>query len=312
LVSKGIVTVVPDPEAAPLTVETALPEVFAGYRLGRVLGQGGSGRVVAGRSASHSGQVKRVAIKLAPVYPATQRSLLAEYAIVCSLNHAGVVRMHSAGTLNGWEYIVMERIEGMSMAQLLERAGALPLSVCIDILTQLCEVLVDVHGRSGGRGEGVLHLDLKPSNVMVTPSGAVRLIDFGVSAYTDLVHGEQHTSGTPAYMAPEQMNHGSVGPQTDLFALGIILFEMLTGRRFFSGRDVDALLTERRLQQRVELPQSTGFEPVDALITKCTKNSRKERFQSSLELLEVLRSIPVEGPGLAQCLTERFYTGVSR
>jgi len=243
-----------------------------------------------------------VAIKLAQVQPISpsneltpskaRPSLLTEYALAGAFDHRGLIVLHEAGEINGWEYIVMEAIEGMSLAHLIQRSGPLPVSVCLDIMRQLCEALSVLHsdGVAGGRG-AILHLDLKPSNVMVSETGEVKLIDFGVSQRLDEEQNRTVVYGTPAYMAPEQVRRGECGRETDLFSAGAILFEMLTGQRLFPSREVAVLIAQRREGDAGRSDKSTGCDSLDQLIKQCTAFEPKERFQTASEVLQALADL---------------------
>ena len=187
--------------------------------------------------AEDRGQI--VAIKLAPVKTVETQSfepnVLAEAKLLMGVQHPGVVRVIRAGHVNGWDYSVMEHGEGISLHRFMRRNGAIPLSVCVDISIQICDTLAHLHGHGPIQPkQRLLHRDIKPSNVMLDEFGQVRLIDFGVACpFGKLDSPDTPVYGTPAYMAPEQITRDDVGPETDLFGVGVMLYEMVTGFRLF-------------------------------------------------------------------------------
>src|SRR5437879_9550396 len=153
------------------------------------------------------------------------------------VSHPNVVRTHDIGEASGCRFITMEHVEGRSLADVLERAGRLPAAVTVAVAKQLARALASVHAL------GIIHRDLKPHNVLLTPRGEVKLTDFGVA---ELVAGRPAPSergiGTPPYMAPEQLLGESLDCRVDVYALGVLVYECLTGRLPFDGATPAALL----------------------------------------------------------------------
>lgn len=219
------------------------------------IGHGGMGEVWGGYDQRLD---RRVAVKFVrpphgrPDQRAARR-FVRESRITARMQHPGVPTVYDAGTHDGDLYLVMQLVEGISLADLVAEQGRLSIGWAAAIAAQICAVLAAAHARS------LIHRDLKPTNVMVGADG-VKVLDFGLAAALEPGDFSRITSsdeilGTPAYMAPEQAMSGTVGPGTDLYALGCMLHEMLTGRRPFSAPTPLALL-----RQHVD----TAPEPVSA------------------------------------------------
>lgn len=162
------------------------------------------------------------------------RRFVRESRITARLEHPGVPAVYDVGTHDGRPYMVMQRIQGISIADLVAEYGPLPIGWAAGIAAQVCAVLTAAHRAS------LVHRDLKPSNLMLQPDGAVKVLDFGLAVAPTLSDFSKITAsglapGTPAYMAPEQIETNISGPATDLYALGCTLYEMLTGKPLFTG-----------------------------------------------------------------------------
>ena len=138
------------------------------------------------------------------------------------VSHPNVCRVHDVSEWDGRPFVSMEYVDGEDLASLLRRIGRLPADKAVEIVRQVCAGLAAAHDR------GVLHRDLKPANVMLDGRGKVRITDFGLASFVDDDRSGE-IAGTPAYMAPEQLVGGRLSPQTDLYAVGLLLFELLAG-----------------------------------------------------------------------------------
>ena len=151
-----------------------------------------------------------------------------------TLSHRNIVTIHDVGQENDRHFLVMEYLEGQSLRDILQMQGALPLKETVEITLQLCDALAYAHSR------GVVHRDVKPDNIHILPGGVIKLTDFGIARITSepsiTSHGQ--VFGTPSYMSPEQVASHTVDHRTDLFSMGITLYEMLTGRKPFQGDSV--------------------------------------------------------------------------
>ncbi|MEH0932762.1 serine/threonine-protein kinase [Micromonospora sp. CPCC 205558] len=200
------------------------------------IGRGGMGEVWLGHDTKLDRQVAVKFIRFPDGEPDKDyiRRFVRESRITARLEHPGVPAVYDVGTHDGRPYLVMQRIHGISVADLVAEQGALPIGWATAIAAQVCAVLTIAHEAS------LVHRDLKPSNLMLQPDGAVKVLDFGLAAAPTLPDFSRITAtglppGTPAYMAPEQIQTNISGPATDLYSLGCTLHEMLTGERLFSG-----------------------------------------------------------------------------
>ncbi|MEH0934233.1 serine/threonine-protein kinase [Micromonospora psammae] len=200
------------------------------------IGRGGMGEVWLGHDTKLD---RHVAVKFIRFPNGEQdkdyiRRFVRESRITARLEHPGVPAVYDVGSHEGRPYLVMQRIQGISVADLVAEQGALSIGWAAGIAAQVCAVLTAAHQAS------LVHRDLKPSNLMLQPDGAVKVLDFGLAAAPTLSDFSKITAtglppGTPAYMAPEQIETNISGPATDLYALGCTLHEMLTGERLFTG-----------------------------------------------------------------------------
>ena len=179
-----------------------------------------------------------VALKFLPKHLASDHDRLerffAEVRIARQVSHPNVCRVYDVGEIDGQQYLSMEYVDGEDLASLLKRIGHLPADKALDIAHELCAGLAAAHER------GVLHRDLKPSNVMVDGRGRARITDFGLAvAAGEAIEGE--VSGTPAYMAPEQLAGKAASIRSDIYSLGLVLYELYTGRKAFDGATVQEL-----------------------------------------------------------------------
>ena len=218
------------PSSAPRPrgrTEVVLPSgsiIATRYRIVSLLGRGGMGEVYRADDLTLGAAV---ALKFLPADlagdSARVEALLEEVRLARQVSHPNVCRVHDIGTTeNGHPFLAMEYVDGEDLARLLQRIGRLPREKAIDIGRELCHSLDAVHQ------QGVVHRDLKPANVMVDSRGRVRLTDFGIASLRERAEG---IAGTPAYMAPELFHGGAATAASDIFALGLVLCEIFTGRR---------------------------------------------------------------------------------
>ena len=204
------------------------------------------------------------------------------------ITHKNVCRIYDLSRNEGTAYVSMEYVEGENLLKHINGVGKLPIANALSILEQICAGLKEAHE------QGVIHRDLKPSNVMIDQNGAVKIMDFGIAR---LMEGDlRHTMtivGTPAYMSPEQADGKPVDARTDIYSLGLVLYEMVTGIAAFSGDNPVALalkqLTEAPRAPRELVPALTP--QVEAVIMKCLEKSASNRFQSVEELEIAVRRI---------------------
>src|SRR5262245_19739417 len=215
--------------------------ILAGrYRIVSPLGKGGMGEVY---RADDLKLGQPVALKFLPpgleADPERLRRLLDEVRIARQVSHANVCRVYDAGETDGQHFLSMEYVDGEDLGSLLRRIGRIPKDKAVEIARQLCAGLAAAHET------GVLHRDLKPANIMIDGRGRARITDFGLAALAEGVGGEDVRSGTPAYMAPEQLAGREVSVRSDLYALGLVLYELFTGKAAFRASSMDE---QRRLR----------------------------------------------------------------
>ncbi|MEV6786235.1 serine/threonine-protein kinase, partial [Streptomyces sp. NPDC051098] len=247
---------------------------------------------------------RRVAVKLlrpdhmaaATAAGEMRRRFVRECRVTAQVSHPGLVTVHDAGSDDDDLYLVMQYVEGADLADHLAEHEPYPWQWAVSIAAQLCAVLAAVHAVP------IVHRDLKPRNVMVKPDGTVTVLDLGVASVIDTDTTRlTHTGspiGSPAYMAPEQAMGGAVGPYTDLYALGVLLHELLSGNVPFAGSTAlgvlhrhlyEAPLPIRRL--RPEIP-----EPLEALVLRLLAKDPQHRPSGAQDVYEALAPLlPVRG-----------------
>ena len=214
----------------PVEAGYAPGTVFAGrYRIVTRLGAGGMGEVY---RADDLKLGQTVALKfLARDLEANPRLLelfRSEVRLAREVTHPNVCRVHDIGEAEGRHFLTMERVDGEDLGSLLKRIGRLPGEKALQVARQLCAGLAAAHD------QGVLHRDLKPANIMLDGRGAVRITDFGLALLAGEGGGE--VAGTPAYMAPELFDGQAATVRSDIYALGLVLYEVFTGHRAFDGK----------------------------------------------------------------------------
>ncbi|MFC7309898.1 protein kinase [Streptomyces monticola] len=270
------------------------------YELSKLIGQGGMGQVW---TAYDQRLDRRVAVKLLrPDRVAGQdadelrRRFVRECRVTAQVDHPGLVTVHDAGSDDDDLFLVMQYVDGTDLAGHIEQHKPYPWPWAVAIAAQMCAVLSAVHAVP------IVHRDLKPRNVMVRPDGTLTVLDLGVASVMDADTTRlTHTGspiGSPAYMAPEQAMGGAVGPYTDLYALGILLYELVSGNVPFDGATVLGVLHShlyetpvpvRRL--RPDLP-----EALDALVTRLLAKDPQHRPGSAQEVYESLAPLlPARG-----------------
>jgi predicted Ser/Thr protein kinase len=196
------------------------------YRIIGLLGQGGMGEVYRANDLKLG---QPVALKFLPAATTKSQQLLArfhaEVRIARQVSHPNVCRVYDIGEVDGSTFLSMEYVDGEDLRSLLRRIGRLPGDKATEIARKLCAGLAAAHDK------GVLHRDLKPANVMIDGRGQVLIADFGLAALAGQLDGAQVRDGTPAYMAPEQLAGKEVSVRSDIYALGLVLHEMFTGKR---------------------------------------------------------------------------------
>jgi Protein kinase domain len=207
-----------------------------------------------------------------------------EVRLARQVSHPNVCRVYDVADIEGRHCLSMEYVDGEDLSSLLKRIGRLPQDKALEIARQLCAGLAAAHDR------GVLHRDLKPSNVMIDGRGRVRITDFGLAVASEAAVTDGETSGTPAYMAPEQLAGKSATVQSDLYALGLVLYEISTGRKAFDGATLEEL-RRKHTQEPPTIPSRfvAGFDPaVERVILKCLEKDPRLRPSSAIQVASAL------------------------
>lgn len=257
------------------------PERIGPFELHGLLGHGSAGQVYA---AVDTRRGERVALKLlppslleGPLGGERRARFLEEGRLAAALNHPGLVRILDYGSADGLPYLVMEYVHGRSLREVMNLRIPMPLAVLGDMALNILNPLAHLHGA------GMVHRDLKPGNLLVFPPWRVKIADFGLARFRDTVstHGRFRVSGTPGYMAPEQLMGLEADPRTDLFAVGVILYELLTGVRPFQGEreGVEGVLYQDAPPPSRHAP---GLPPAwDALLARALARRPGDRFPSA-------------------------------
>jgi serine/threonine-protein kinase len=298
-----------------LTIGTQL----GSHEIIALLGKGGMGEVYRARDL----KLKReVAIKILPDEFSFDTDRVSRFQreaeVLASLNHPNIAAIHDLEETNGTRYLVLELVEGETLADHIAR-GPIPVEAALKIAIQICEALEAAHEK------GVIHRDLKPANVKVTADGKVKVLDFGLAKATAVESATPNLSnsptmvsvlssqpgmilGTASYMSPEQASGKPVDRRTDLWAFGVVLLEMLTGKTVFGGDTVSHVMAAVLMQEPdwAALPEDTP-QPVRKLLRRCLEKDRRKRLPDAgaarLEIDEILQAptpsgttIPVERP----------------
>jgi serine/threonine protein kinase len=276
-VTMGVVTVTPPP-SVPASSRFAPGAIVAGrYRLVALLGRGGMGEVYRADDLTLD---QTVALKFLPEGMAGGDTRLAQFhnelRTARQVSHRNVCRLYDLGDADGRRFLTMEYVDGEDLASLLRRIGRIPQDKAIQIARQLCAGVAAAHER------GVLHRDLKPANVMLDGHGDVRITDFGIA--TAAKDAGADIAGTPQYMAPEQLAGRLASIRSDLYALGLILFEIFTGKRAYEATSLGEL---KQLHDTgtVMAPSSIvrDLDPaVERVILRCLEKDPERRPASAL------------------------------
>src|SRR5580698_7642396 len=291
-----------DPSVTETVAATSLPKVsstssvdegrfIAGtllggrYRIIGLLGRGGMGEVYRATDLTLG---QSVALKFLPAEAAGNNRLLERFAgevrVARQVSHPNVCRVYDLGEVDGAPFISMEYVDGEDLASLLPRIGRLPADKAIETARKICAGLAAAHDR------GIIHRDLKPQNIMMNKRGDVVIMDFGLAAIADQLSGAEARNGTPAYMAPEQLKGAEVTSRSDIFALGLVLFELFTGKRPYDAKTVPLLLSQQESGLVTSMTsQFADIDPaVEKTIRRCLDPDPLKRPSSALAVAAAL------------------------
>src|SRR5262250_290605 len=262
------------------------------YEIHSPLGAGGMGEVY---RAKDTRLERTVAIKILPAQvsndPVRKQRFEREAKTISNLNHPHICVLHDIGSQDGVDYLVMECVEGETLAKRLEK-GPLPLEQVLKLVAQVADALDKAHRA------GIVHRDLKPGNVMLTASGA-KLVDFGLAkpvaapvsgmtlTATTPVTQEGTIVGTYQYMSPEQVEGKEVDGRSDIFSLGAVLYEMVTGKKAFEGKSQLSVASAILEKDPEPITTTKPLTPpaLDHAIGRCLAKDREERWQTARDLM---------------------------
>src|SRR5450755_1069767 len=285
-----------------------------GYKLDHfeilgLIGRGGMGDVYRGLDL----RLKRdVALKVLPADfacdPASVVRFEREARAASALSHPNIIQVYQVGHNDGIYWIASELVSGHSLRHLIER-GAMPVRRAIEIAIQIADGLAAAHAA------GIVHRDLNPGNVMLTPEGRAKILDFGLAKSGHAVSRASGTlttglttpgiiMGTPGYMAPEQISGKPADPRSDIFGLGVILYEMLSGKRAFNGDSTVELINANLKNDPAELPSSVP-SPHQRIVHRCLEKVPSRRFQSAADVGFALLAVSDAGLSLPPVTPKR-------
>jgi Tol biopolymer transport system component len=279
------------------------------YRLVERIGEGGMGEVWLARDVRLE---RDVAVKILPPGFAANEQFRARFEregrAISSLNHPHICTLYDVGSEGDTHFLVMERLEGESLAERIAAQGGLPFDEVLEIGAQIASALAAAHKA------GITHRDLKPANIMLTRAGGAKLLDFGlaktatesgppIDGLTSLPTQEKPLTqegtilGTFQYMAPEQLEGLEADARTDIFALGAVLYEMATGKRAFESKSKTSLIAAIVSSQPPPISSVHDMTPpaLDHVVGKCLEKDPEERWQSAGDVASQLRWIATEG-----------------
>lgn len=281
---------------------------FGRYRLVEMLGEGGMAIVYRAVVDGPEGFARQVVLKrILPRLssnPKFVNMFLAEARLCALLHHPSIVQVHDLGEIGGDYFLAMEYVDGLDLATVMSRAShnrrVMPPGVACQLALQIADALGYAHGLEDAehRPLEIVHRDVSPSNIMITTQGVAKLLDFGIAKVAAHAAAEHTRTGTlkgkVSYMSPEQAEGTAVDRRTDIFALGIVLWECLTGERLFGGTG-DEMETLLRVREAKIWPPSSvrpDIEPdIDAVVMRMLAKTPEARFQSCAEVMSALRPI---------------------
>src|SRR5215208_979246 len=256
------------------------------YRIVGLLGKGGMGEVY---RADDLKLGQPVALTFLPDHLMSDGAALArfhrEVRVARQVSHRNVCRVYDIGETNGRHFLSMEYIKGEELSSLLRRIGSLPVDKSIQLARQICA------GLNAAHDVGVLHRDLKPANIMIDGDGNARILDFGLAGLSEELPESELAAGTPAYMAPEQLEGKEQTVKTDIYSLGLVLYELFTSRKAFEAKTLAELLELRRSNTAPTSLSSLvkDLDPlIERVIERCLQTNPVLRPSSALQVAAAL------------------------
>ncbi len=304
-----------DGEARPPT----FPRIFGTYVLEELLSRGGMAEIYRAQRTGPHGFRKTIVLK--KILPALARNedfrllFVEEARTVALLDHPHIVPVHELGEINGDLFMTMEYVDGFDLRTLLRRAGEkglkLPLDLAVYIASRIASALDFAFTREGpgGRPLEIVHRDVSPPNILVSFAGMVKLTDFGISKPSSHVETRKHApQGKPQYMSPEQASGGRMDARSDIFSLGVVLYEMIAGRRPFAGNaDLPSMASVRKADIVPLRFISARITPrLDKVVMGALANSPEDRYPDAGKMAAALERVLHERPAVGSPQLAQF------
>src|SRR4051812_11178064 len=275
-------------------MSTAIPKSVGRYEIVGEVGRGAMG-VVYKALDPNIGRTVALKTMRVDVHGADEEEILRRFKheakLAGTMSHPSIVTVHDAGEDSGVFFMAMEYLEGVTLHRVLKDKHVLPLPRVIEIAQHIAAGLDYAHSH------GVIHRDVKPANIMCATNGAIKIMDFGIAKSGAGMTSAGQVLGTPTYMSPEQVRGRQLDGRTDLFSFGVILYEMVTGEKPFSGQNVTTIIY--KIMNEAPIPPrdlDTGVHPaVSAVILKALAKDPNERYQSGAELVRDLENYDGKG-----------------
>src|SRR5262245_48593562 len=280
--------------------QSLIGKVIGHYRIERLIAGGGMGRVYLAHDTRLGGPV---ALKLLPMEYTKDEELLrrfkGEARAARALTHPSILTIYELGEEDGIYFIAAEYVEGTTIRDRIS-AGRMPLKEAVEVASQVANALEAVHS------VGIIHRDIKPENIMLRPNGIVKVLDFGIAKLAERrsTQSESITQflvttepgmmpGTPRYMSPEQVGRSVLDARTDIFSLGVVLYEMIAGRPPFEGDSTGTVFASIVRDEPPPLTEYSSEVPTELglIVTKALRKDREERYQTAGELAQDLKSV---------------------